>query len=44
MYDDVMPSGDSEMPFYELGGYVQSDSGFHRRKVNCCQSSGETYF
>lgn len=44
MYDDVMPPGDFEMSFYEIGSYAQSDSGVHRRKVNCCQISEETYF
>lgn len=32
MYDDVMPPGDFEMSFYEIGGYAQSDSGFADRK------------
>lgn len=40
---DVMPSGDSEMSFYEVG-YAQSVSGFHRWKANCCQISEEMYF
>lgn len=39
-----MLSGDCKIPFYGIGGHVQSESGFHRWKVNSGLISEDIHF